>query len=406
MEDEPKSLVGRYKKKFDDVFLPVMYDFYLKLDYPTLLGIMFSVYVLLSLGFAVYPVLERSREEVMRQAEDQAKYIASQVGVLNRQAIIEGKEGNLSVDFAESEIHVKESVIANMEGRIMAPGNRLNEAFNNPTFVRYRGMLEKSQAMWGKPRISRDVDKDEITAFFPIMNISPKKGINVPIAIATVIYSTKSLSLDPGTISSVYLEALFWSAIVGVVFLYLVYHVTHKPIESLIEDMDKVLKGDAQSVEKKYKNDVIDHLIDNVNAALGRIPKVDGSRAEEQAAAGDTEAVIVDNMMRTVEYLAMNAKHAMLMLDLEMRVKMCSSSFEELTGIRGAQGEVLEAVSRDESFPSLIKEMVEKSVDAAGEGVHEDYDFPIGSHKIHGYALSGVPGRVEGYLFLFEKLED
>jgi FHA domain len=405
-EEQPKSLVGRYKKKFDDVFLPVMFDFYQKLDYPTLLGLMFGVYVLLSLGFAVYPVLERSREEVLRQAEEQAKYLAIQLGQINRQALIENKEGNLNVDFAEAEPHSKEAVIANMEGRILAPGNRLNEMYGNPLFVRYKGALEKNQALWGKPRIWRDVDKDEITAFSPVMNLSPKKGINVPIAVATVIYSTSSLALDPGTIGSVYLEALFWSAIVGVVFLYLVYHVTHKPLESLIEDMDKVLKGDATSVEKKYKNDVVDHLIDNVNSALGRIPKADTGRAEEQAAAGETESVIIGNMMRTVEYLAMNAKHAMMMLDLEMRVKMCSDSFEELTGIRGAQGEVLDAVSRDESFPSLIKEMVDKSADAAGEGVHEDYDFPAGGYKIHGYALSGLPGRIEGYLFLFEKQGD
>jgi hypothetical protein len=366
---------------------------------------MFVVYVILSLGFAVYPVLQHSREEVMKEAEHQAMYIAEQVGYLNRQAIVEGKEGSLITDFAEKETHVKEVVVANMEGRILAPGNRLNEAYNNPIFLRYKGALEKNPKLWGQTKISRQVENEEIYAFSPVMILSKTKGIPVPGAISTVIYSTSQLALDPGTVSSVYLEALFWSAVVGVIFLYLLYKVTHKPLEKLSEDMDKVLKGDAESVEKKYKNDIVDNLIDNVNAALGRIPKADGSKKEEEQA-GDTEGVIINNMMRSIEYLAMNAKHPMLMLDTEGRVTHVSASFEELTGIRGTHGEMLETVSRDESFPALIKEMMGKAPDAAAEGVHEDYDFNAGTHKIHGYALSGLPGKIESYLFLFEKLGD
>jgi hypothetical protein len=404
-EEQPTTLVGKYWKKFDDTFLPVMFDFYEKMDYPTLMALMFAVYVILSLGFAVYPVLQHSREEVMREAEHQAMYIAEQVGYLNRQQIIEGKEGSLLTDFAEKEAHVKEVVIANMEGRILAPGNRLNEAYNNPTFLRYKGILEKNPKMWGQTKILRDNENEQIFAFSPVMILSKTKGVSVPGAISTVIYSTSQLALDPGTVSSVYLEALFWSAMVGVVFLYLLYKVTHKPLEKLSEDMDKVLKGDAEAVEKKYKNDVVDNLIDNVNAALGRIPKADGSKKEDEQA-GDTEGVIINNMMRSIEYLAMNAKHPMLMVDTEGRVTHVSASFEELTGIRGAHGEMLESVSRDESFPALIKEMMGKAPDLASEGVHEDYDFNAGTHKIHGYALSGLPGKIEGFLFLFEKLGD
>ncbi len=406
--EEPKSLIGKYWKKFDDTFLPVMYDFYEKLDYPTLISLMFSVYVLLSLGFAVYPVLQRSREEVMREAEHQAMYISQQVANLNRTAIMEGKEGALITDFAESEVHVTEVVVANIEGRILAPGNRLNESYNNPIFLKYRQSLnkiERSGGDWNKPRIFRDVDEDRIYAFTPVPILSKTKGKNIPAAISTVLYSTASLALDPGTVGSVYLEALFWSAVVGVIFLYLLYRVTHRPLELLSEDMDKVLKGDADSVEKKYKNDVVDQLIDNINAALGRIPKADGT-SNEEVTAGDTETVIVNNLMRSIEYLAMNARHPMMMLDREGKITQVSNSFEELTGIRGAHGEMLEAVSHDESLPALIKEMMGKSNDAGGEGVHEDYEFNAGTHKIHAYALSGIPGRVESYLFLFEKLGD
>ena len=93
----------------------------------------------------------------------------------------------------------------------------------------------------------------------------------------------------------------------------------------------------------------------------------------------------------------------MLFLDTELRVKMVNPAFEELTGIRDAQGEVIDTVSRDESFPALIKELAEKSNEAGNEGVQELYDFNSGAHQIRCVGLSGMPGRPEAYLYLFEK---
>jgi hypothetical protein len=170
--------------------------------------------------------------------------------------------------------------------------------------------------------------------------------------------------------------------------------------------MDKVLKGESHSVEKKYRNEVIDQLIDSINSALSRIPRSDAVPGAEASSAGDQERLIIDNMMRSIEFLAVKSTHPMMLLDPELRVRMTNPPFEELTGIRDAQGEVIDTVSRDESFPALVKEMVEKAVSAGNEGVQEDYDFASGLHHIHAVALSGIPGQPESYLFLFEKQGD
>jgi hypothetical protein len=402
-DEEPKSIFGKYKKKFDDVFLPVVYDFYEKTDYPTLFGMIFAIYMFLNLGFTVYPVLQRSREEVLRQAESQAVYISKQVALLNRQAILEGKEGALITDFADAEPNVKEVVVATVEGRILAPGSRLNESYNNPLFLKYRTVLQKNQNLWTKPFQRRMVEEEEVIAMTPIMVMSKAKGYNVPGAVAVVIYSTAAIALDPGTVGTIYFEALAWSAILGVVFLYIVFMMTHKPLHKLNDDMDKVLKGEMESVEKKYKNDVLDQLIDTLNSALSRIPKSGAAGGDVNANAGGDEQAIVENCMRAVEYIAGLTKQPVLVLDLEMRVRAGNNGFEELTGIRGAVGEVIDSVSRDESFPSLLKEMAEKAAAAAGEETLEDYDFPSGTHKIHAQAVFSAPGKTEAYLFFFEK---
>jgi hypothetical protein len=323
---------------------------------------------------------------------------------LNRAAILEGRENSLNTGFAEAEQFVVEAVIANLEGRILAPGARLNEIYQNTNFLKYKDLLQKKQALWGKSVVKRLPDQEQIIAFSPIMVLSKTKGIHVPGAVSTVIYSTAAIALDSGTVGTIYLEALFWSILIGVVFLYLVYSLTYKPIYKIIDDMDGVLKGEGTSVEKKYKNEILDQLVDVINAALGRIPRADGKK--EEISAGDQEQLIITNMMRSIEFLAMKAGGAVMLLDLEMRIQATNPAFEELTGIRGAQGEVIDAVSRDESFPSLVKEMAGKAADAGNEGVDEDYDFNSGGYKIHALALSSIPGKVESYVFLFEKQGD
>lgn len=400
--DEPKSIFGKLRKRFDDVVLPVFYDFYEKHDFPTLLTVTFVVFTVLNLGFTVYPVLETSREEVMRQAEHQAQFIAKQIAQYNRQFVLEGKESSVSVDLADGETNLVEALVVNMEGRIMAPATRLNEMYNNPIFLRYKTLLLKNQIYWHGKRQRRETENGgEIVALEPVMVLSKTKGISVPGAVSVVVYSTNSVALDPGTISTIYFEALVASLMVGVVFMYLLYNMMFQPLRKLTDDMDRVLKGDGESVEKKYKSEIVDRLIDTVNSALSRIPKASGTSANVSAT--DQEQLILSNMMSFVEALSAKSAHPVLLLDPELRIKFASPSFEELSGIRGAAGEVIDNVSRDESFPSLIKELIEKSRDAGNDGVREDYDFNSGTHHINATALCGVPGKAEGFLFVFEK---
>lgn len=406
LDEEPKGLIPKYVKKFDDLFLPVLYDRYENMDYQTLFVLMFVIYVFMNLGFTVYPTLLRSREEILQQAEHQAKYISGQIAELNKQYLSEKKESNLFTDFAQSESNVIDALIVNMEGRILAPGNRLNEFYNDPYFLKYRDLMKKSQKLWGKPILKRFREEERISAFTPIMVMSQTKGYHIPAAISVVSYATAETALDSGTIGTVYFEALSWSCLLGAVFLYLLYKVTHRPIVQLTDDLDKALRGNADAIEKKYQNDYISKLIDGINSALSRIPKSADTGAQTNVSAGETEQVIIDNLMRGIEMIMSKGARPFVFFDLDMRIKMINTPFEELTGIRDAIGELIDTVSRDESFPALLKEMAGKANDAGNEGISEDYDFNSGLHKVFAIALSGMPGKIESYLFIFIKAED
>lgn len=400
---EPDGLLEKYKKKFDDIVLPVFFDLHKRHDWTTLLVAMFVIFLVLNLGFTVYPLIERSQEEVLREAENRAVYIANQISNLNRVNIAENKEANLSVEFAEADLNVKEAVIINLESRIMAPGARLNESYNHPYVLKYRDSLQKSQNNW-KTFKQRQPDQT-VVVVSPIMILSKTKGINVPAAISVVVFSTAGVSLDSGTIGVIYFEAFCYSLFLGVFLLYLVYQMTMRPLRILNDDMDNVLKGNAEAVDKKFQNEDLDNLIDTINSALSRIPKGDGNAATVTAT--ENEQLVADNMIRSIQNIAEKMHHGVMILDSELRVKFLNHTFEEASGIHSANsiGEVIDNVSRDQAFPGLIKDMVTKANAALNEGITEDYEFPSGDHKITVTAISGLPGKVEAYLFVAEKSE-
>lgn len=403
---DQKSLVVRLKHRFDEVVLPVLHDYNERQETATLIIILFAIFVVLNIGFTIYPILEQSREEVLREAQNKAKYIAQQIDELNRNDVSMGRESVLNVDFAESEPNMKEALIVNMEGRILAPSSRLNESYNDPFFLSIKDKMMRDPGAW-KVHGRRFGDQAVIRVIHPIMIFNKAKQMNAPGAMAVVVLSTASINLDPGTVGVIYFEALATSVILGAIFLYLVYALLQRPVHHLNENLDRALRGEIDEVSKKYRNPEFDSLIDTVNAAISRIPKSTGETGMDMGAASASDQQMADNFLRTMESMAVKLNRPALILDAEFRIRAANQAFEDVTGIRASAsvGDVFDNVSRDESFPALLKEIAEKSKVAGVDGVDDQYEFPSGLYKLNVQVVSGVPGRADAFLYLMEKNE-
>ena len=401
-QDQPKSILMRWKNKFDEVVLPVLHDFHEKQETLTIMVALFVVFVVLNIGFTIFPILEQSREEVLREAENHAKYIATQIEILNRNSIIDGRESLLNVDFAETELNIREAVIVSLDGRIMAPANRLNESYNQTKFLQVRDRMQRDPGSW---RVHKFRTDSEVVVIHPIMVFSKSKQINVPGALAIVVLNTAGIRLDSGTIGVIYFEALSTSVILGGILIYLIYALTQRPITHLNSEIDQALRGDIEELSKRYRNEEVDHLVDSINSLISRIPKSSGTD-ETNMAAGIDEQQVAENLLRSIDAIVLKFTTPAILLDSDYRIRRANPAFEELTGIRseGAVGELIESVSRDEALPALLREVGEKAKMGI-EGVSEEYEFPSGFFKISGTAFSGVPGRPNGILYLMEKAE-
>ncbi|NUM88077.1 MAG: FHA domain-containing protein [Bdellovibrionales bacterium] len=183
---EQKSLVIRLKHRFDEVVLPVLHDYNERQETATLIIVLFAIFVVLNIGFTIYPILEQSREEVLREAQNKAKYIAQQIDELNRNDVSMGRESVLSVDFAESEPNMREALIVNMEGRILAPAARLNEGYNDPFFLKVKSEMLRDPSKW-RPTGKRFPEESAIRVIHPIMVFNKSKQMNAPAALAVTM---------------------------------------------------------------------------------------------------------------------------------------------------------------------------------------------------------------------------
>ncbi len=395
-----KSFFKKLFYKFDETVTPVVHDMNTRNEWWYILGGLFVCYVILYIGMSVYPLLETAKESVLREAEDRARYIARQIAEINQEAIEQGAEANLTVDFAEKDASVVEALILDLQGRVLAPGIKINEGTTNPYVTKVlRATRAGKRAAW-KLVTKRNEDNTRLLVTVPIFAKSPKSGAEVPKALVVLKFALTGIALDPGMVGVIYLESFLMAMLLGLVFLFLVYRLTYQPIQIVNDELDEVLKGNISAVQKHYQFEPLNQLIDSVNSVLSRIPELKSGDEDENLEASDNEQQIIDNMMVPLQYMVTNAHLPMMLMDGASNVLTLSATFEELTGMHGEaiSGMPINDAARDEAFAAMMYDMMEKAPDYGPEGVHEEYEFSAGLYNIICLSVSSLPEKIEAYL--------
>lgn len=398
--EREKSFFKKLFYKFDETVTPVIHDWNTRNEWWYMLGALFIGYVILYIGMSVYPLLETAKESVLREAEDRARYIARQIADINQEAIESGSEVALTVDFAEKDASVIEALILDLNGRVLAPGVKINEGTTNPYVTKVlRAIRGGKRAAW-KLVTKRNEDNTRLLVTVPIFAKSPNSGAEVPKALVVLKFVLTGIALDPGMVGVIYLESFLMAMLLGVVFLFLVFRLTYRPIQVVNDELDEVLKGNLPAVQKRYQFEPLTQLIDSVNSILSRIPELKSGDEDENVEATDNEQQIIDNMMMPLQYMVTNAHLPIMLMDGASNVLTMSASFEELTGMHGdaVSGAPIMDAARDEAFAAMMHDMMEKAPDYGPEGVREEYEFSAGLYNIVCLSVSSLPEKVEAYL--------
>lgn len=388
----PQNLQEKVKFLFEQYVINFVYNLNEKHEWRVMMAGMFAVVVCFAAIASVYPVMDRADEKLTNEAAGRALVLARQMVDRNSGFIFERQESKLDITYVEKEPGVMSAWIIDMDQRVLAPGRLLNQSVagnNEGVFaasavktLREKESVERMVRLYG----------DMLAVAIPLRIFSSQQGKNVTVAVGLVFYDRSSVVFDSGTEMLTYIQALILSAIVGVIVYFALYRLTLRPLNYLNDQIDQVLKGNASTVEKKFKMEEINPLIDVINSALQRAA---------QAGPGAISTGSNDEVLESLKFVAGRmpaATSGMMIFDGSKKIVLWSAFVEEITGIRAdtALGQDVGAVARDAAFAAFIEDLFARAPFVGSEPVGDDFEFSGTSYRLEVLA-TGSPGAVKYY---------
>jgi hypothetical protein len=391
----PKSLQEKVKFYFETYVINFVYNLNEKHEWRTMMGAMFVVLVVASAVLAVYPVVDRVNEKLENEAAGRAFLLARQMVDRNTQYIFERMESKVDVGYIEKEPGVLSAYITDMDGRIIAPARKMNQNLTEANEAAFSAIARvKFNESETRERFSH-MYENMIGVAVPLRVFNQSAGKNTTVAAGLVFFDPQQVMFDSGTEALAYAQALILSAIVGIIIFFSLYRLTLRPLNALNEDIDQVLKGNATSVNKKFKMEEIGPLIDVVNAALQR-----ASGGGASGGGANPEEVIA--MLK----FAANAMVGvgMALLGGDKKILHWNATMEEFTAIRadGAIGNEVSGVARDAAFGAFMEDLLAKAPLAGQEPVGDDFEFSGTQYRLECLAF-GTPGAIQVYAITAKK---
>ncbi|HUP57348.1 MAG TPA: PAS domain-containing protein, partial [Bdellovibrionota bacterium] len=251
--------------------------------------------------------------------------------------------------------------------------------------------------------VAWEIDSETVAAYEPVKVINPTKGRNEIVAMAIVSIDTTLATESIGEMGMVYSETLILTGVLAFILLLILYKLTIKPFQVLVDDMDRVLKGDMSQVTQEFKFEEMNPLWELINSALSRVPKrgadmLGGALAQEQ-----DPGITVDEAVAPMREMAEAAGFAVAVCGKDRRVTYLNPLFEEITGIRAdaAVGEELAGLARDQAFAALITDLLERSASAGPVG--EDFEFSGVGFRVQAVAVGSDPTSPKAYVLTLTK---
>jgi hypothetical protein len=245
----------------ENLLMPPLYK--LNEFYPTknLIAALMIIFALVVTFLSTVPMTELMKASIQKEASRRALSIARQLADASERALAMASESTVRTDFAESEDGVIGAlVVAKEDGHIIAPLSKA-QSYSNDEFV---ARARKHDEIF--------IDKNSsasIGVSVPVRMYSPETGQQLIVAYAVVSY--KLNALDWGAVVGLFARVLILSLILAYVFYAMIYHLVTYPLRTTSQQLDKVLRGEASTINSNFEFGTFKRLVNDINSALARI---------------------------------------------------------------------------------------------------------------------------------------
>jgi HAMP domain-containing protein len=216
------------------------------------LGVALTVYLVLALPL-VRTLGNALREESLRRG----RALLNLLTATNAAAVAEGRSRDLEVEMVTREERVKEALILDLQGKVLAPSSRVDESFK--TLDGIQPNLEEIRTFYLGRRRNGDYVMVE-----PLLD----RGRRIGIAVLVYEVATASGSWAVAVLFLAFL-VLMVAVLVAVV---MAKRFTLEPIAAIRDDVEAVVKGDAPRVPLAQGFSELSEIAKSVNRLIERAP--------------------------------------------------------------------------------------------------------------------------------------
>ncbi|MCC7441626.1 MAG: FHA domain-containing protein [Bdellovibrionales bacterium] len=394
----PTDLKGRLVWIFERSVMPLFYGANLKNEWKTIIVGMFSVFVVLSMGISMYPLLMANQQTVINETGGRARFMARQIIEKNAGAIAAQAESKAEIGGIAREDGVILAVLTDLDNRIIAPASNANSHLSAGNIGLVARKAAKKFQEGTETGFILKADESTIVAVEPLKILHPRAGRNVTVAMAVVAIDLTLSTPSISTIAVTYSHSFVITSILGALLLIVLYRLTLKRFEVLNEDIDKVLKGEMSSVTNEFKAEEFNQLWDVINSAMQRLPKDGGDGAQSGPSSDPTE-----EFLGPAKMMGEVSPFGVLVCDVDKKILYTNRIFEEVAGIRASDvaGQEISAAARDQAFAMLVTDLFSQA--KGGVLASEDFEFSGVPFRVQASAFGG--SNAKGYLLVAVKAE-
>ena len=372
------TLFEKWNQYVEKVIMPGIYKLPEWIEFRWVIGLFVVGFIFMVTVLSSIPMTRILSASVEKESMNHAESIAVALSNENRSALKSDLKTGVNVNYALRRPGVKKAFIINaVDGRIIAPVNRVHEYPNEP-FIH--------QARKTDVQTIEKIDSSTMAAMVPIQLFNPETGTQSVMAYSAVFYDMKSLAINNTQVISLLVQSLFIAVIIGFLLFFFMYRIIAFPIESINEQLSQSLRDASKNISIRYQFPVLESLCSNINSALERLDASHQQMEQQNSPSVDRQHE-VSNLVELVGF-------ACLCIQIESNLTIAlNNQFEEQTGISGQSllHQPIDQIS-DMALQLNLKELV-NSVKGNPIQIHED-KLELNSQSFH-ITAQGIHGQKE-----------
>ena len=392
----PKALPLKLLWIFKYKCMSFLYGINEEYEWKSLLGILLSIFVVVSISAAVFPIIKDSQYILLKEVAERGKHYVGEIVRSNREALRKNQIQKLDTAFLSKEKSVKEYRLYDLEGRIVRPNELLNEYISKPFYVQVKSFYEKNRY---QDRVYlKKLPNGVIGVGKIIKSYNPNLGQIEPLAIIALKFSPTSLQLEGAFERKAYVESLITMILGAIFFFLIIYYLTLRPLEEMRFQLEEAMDGNRKIIESKWIMSELDPLKNSINALLRRVRDLSNEGGDEFEEDESDEDYIA-----TLQEFMKGSGVPVIILDSDKNIVSVNNLAEDLSGIRenSSQGVNILEVAREKGLAATIVELCDASANENGRSNQGEYELVGQIYKIYVNSLMGKDSFAKGYYISF-----